>query len=182
VRGFEDGRHFHPERDKLVDVEEAAVVDLVGGRPPVSQTIGLVLEQVVQHVEACRMPWLTVRLAKAFVSMTADPWRLGNEPTQALPRHFLFPLSLRNSIRFSLGVQRQVMELGQDAEVLAERWIAGHLPLQPVAVQPQHARRLPWIDREIEVKVPEVQGSILQPQLQFTALEHAAILIAEHRE
>ena len=55
VRGGEDLRLLHAQGGQFVDVEEAAVVDLVGGDPPVRQAIGLLVEQVVEQVEAVRV-------------------------------------------------------------------------------------------------------------------------------
>ena len=52
VRRVEDLRPFHAQGGQLVDVEEAAIVDLVGGDAPERQAIGLGVEQLVEQVEA----------------------------------------------------------------------------------------------------------------------------------
>ena len=54
VGRLEDTRILHPEAAKLVDVEEAPIVDLVERRPPVRQAVRLRLEQRMQPVEARR--------------------------------------------------------------------------------------------------------------------------------
>ena len=60
VCGLEDLLALHAQGGQVVDVEEAAVVDLVGRDPPVGQAIALMLEQVVQQVEAVRVAGLAV--------------------------------------------------------------------------------------------------------------------------
>ena len=61
--GLEDVLALHAQGGQVVDVEEPAVVDLVGGHPPVGQAVALVLEQVVQQVEAPRVARLAVERA-----------------------------------------------------------------------------------------------------------------------
>ncbi len=51
VRGVEHARVFHAQAREIVDVEEAAIVDLVERRAPVRQPIRLDFEQAVQPVE-----------------------------------------------------------------------------------------------------------------------------------
>ena len=48
VRGLEHLLVLRAQRGKLVDVEKAAVVDLVGGDAPVREPVSLRLEQIVQ--------------------------------------------------------------------------------------------------------------------------------------
>ena len=52
VRGLEDVFTLHRQRGQVVDVKEAAVVDLVRAHPPVRKAIALVLEQVIHELEA----------------------------------------------------------------------------------------------------------------------------------
>ena len=51
----EDLRLLHVDRRQLVDVEEAAVVDLLRGHAPVRHAVGLLLEEPVEGVEAARL-------------------------------------------------------------------------------------------------------------------------------
>ena len=55
---LEDLGLFHAHRGQLGDVEEAAVVDLLGRDPPEGQPIGLIVEQRVESVEAGWVAWL----------------------------------------------------------------------------------------------------------------------------
>ena len=55
VRRLEHLRLLHADGRQLVDVEEAAVVDLVGRHPPEGQPVGLGVEQRLEPVEAARV-------------------------------------------------------------------------------------------------------------------------------
>jgi hypothetical protein len=52
MRIAEHRRHLLAQADEVVDVEEAAIVDLVGCDAPERQAIGLALEQLMQRAEA----------------------------------------------------------------------------------------------------------------------------------
>ena len=52
VRVGEDRRVLHAHRRQLGDVEEAAVVDLLGRHAPERQPVRLLVEQRVQPIEA----------------------------------------------------------------------------------------------------------------------------------
>ena len=56
VRGSEDLRIFDAQAGELVHVEKAPIVDLVRRRAPVRQPVSLRLEQLVQRIEAVRVP------------------------------------------------------------------------------------------------------------------------------
>ena len=51
---------FHAEGGEVVDVKEPPVVDLIGSDPPVGQPVALVLQEVVQEVEASGFSRLAV--------------------------------------------------------------------------------------------------------------------------
>ena len=51
VRRLEDVLALHGQRGQVVDVEESAVVDLVGAHPPVRKSVALMLEQVIHELE-----------------------------------------------------------------------------------------------------------------------------------
>ena len=70
--GLEHRLVLHAQRGELVDIEEAAVVDLVGRDAPVRQAIRLRLEQLVQRVEARGLPGRAVELARGRVDAGRD--------------------------------------------------------------------------------------------------------------
>ena len=55
VGGGEDRLVLHAQTREIADVEEPAIVDLVGRDPPIGRTIGLPLQQVVEAREALRI-------------------------------------------------------------------------------------------------------------------------------
>jgi hypothetical protein len=72
VRRVEDFAIFDPQAGQRVDVEEPPVVDLVRCRPPIRQAVGLLLEQIVQRVEAPRIAGRPVRGANGIGDLTGD--------------------------------------------------------------------------------------------------------------
>ena len=62
VASVEDLGILHADGRQVVDVEEAAIVDLVGGRLPVREPIDLGVEQLVEAVEAVRVAGRAVEL------------------------------------------------------------------------------------------------------------------------
>ena len=73
--GFEDVLTLHAEGGQVVDVEEPPVVDLVGGHTPVGQAVALVLQQVVQEVEAPRVARLAVEQRHVLLDELRAPAR-----------------------------------------------------------------------------------------------------------
>ena len=65
---LEDLRVLDAESGQRVDVEEPAVIDLVRGRAPVGETVGLRLEQLVQPVEAPARPGVPLNGAISCVA------------------------------------------------------------------------------------------------------------------
>ena len=72
VERLEHRRVLHPHRRELVDVEEAPVVDLVGGHPPVAEAVTLVGEQRLEPVEACRVARAAVEVFERAVDRLPD--------------------------------------------------------------------------------------------------------------
>ena len=54
MRRLENVLALHVQRRQIVDVEKAAVIDLVRSHPPVRQAVALLLEQFVEEIEASR--------------------------------------------------------------------------------------------------------------------------------
>ena len=182
VGRFEDLRLLHPQANQLVDIEEPAIVDFVDGRSPIGEAVRLMLEQGVQPVEARSIAGDAVGDADRRLDVIADRGRVGHQANQALARHFLLPLALDDSRGVPLGIGRQVLQRGEDTEVLAQCRVPVESLLQPIDVHPEHTRRLTRIDRQVAVEIPQVQRPVLETQLQLAALEHPAVLITEERQ
>src|SRR5262249_30220442 len=61
MRRFKDLLALHAQGGQVVDVEEAAIVDLVRGNAPVRKPVALVLQQFVQEIEAARVTDIPVK-------------------------------------------------------------------------------------------------------------------------
>ena len=114
VGGVEHPGILHPQGDELVDVEESPVVDLVERRAPVREPIGLVLEQLVEQVEAGGSPGVPFARATQR-SMCRRMPASGRKAGQPLARHFFLALPLDNRAAIALGVGRQILKRRQDA-------------------------------------------------------------------
>src|SRR6266853_5262674 len=77
MRLFEDCRLLHADTRQLIDVEEAAVIYLVGCNSPKGEPIVLLLEEVVQRHEAVRLTGPTAESLGRGVQRIGDD-RLGS--------------------------------------------------------------------------------------------------------
>ena len=73
VRRRKDARILHAQPDQIVDVEEAPVIDLLARHAPERQPVRLLLQQLVQRIEA-------PRISRQFHSADAAPERLARAP------------------------------------------------------------------------------------------------------
>src|SRR5438874_1010643 len=62
VSGGKDFGQLHSQCDQTRDVEETAVIDQLGSQPPISQTIMLLLEHIIEAVERSRPAGLPIVL------------------------------------------------------------------------------------------------------------------------
>ena len=51
----EDGRVFDANADELCNIKESAVVDFLRGDAPEGEAVGLLFEELVEGLEACRV-------------------------------------------------------------------------------------------------------------------------------
>ena len=52
---LEDAGVFHADRRQVVDVEEAAIVDLIAGNLPIGQAVNLGVQEAIEFVKALRI-------------------------------------------------------------------------------------------------------------------------------
>src|SRR5512143_2565890 len=72
VRLVEDAFVLHPDGGEAVDVEEAAVVDLLSRHAPVRQAIGLRVEEAVEQIEASRVSRSAVEEGDVLIEVLPD--------------------------------------------------------------------------------------------------------------
>ena len=183
VRRLEDRGVFHPDRGQLVDVEEAPVVDLLAGHPPVRRAVGLVRQQRVELVHARRVAGLSVEDADVVLDEGAHGRRRREQGDELLPPFFLLALARGHVLGALLGGRRQRREprderlqRGDVGVIAAER---GHEAIDPVA---EDAGPRLWRDRQDGVEVAHEEAPVLEDELELTAIEHHAVLVAQHRQ
>ncbi len=115
VRGVEDFLPLHAQRRQLVDVEKAAVVDLVGGHAPERQAVGLGVEQPVQQVEARGVALLAVEQGNVPLDKFADRPALRGQGGEAPFDDLLLALPLDDLRRVGFRSTRQVADGVEDA-------------------------------------------------------------------
>ena len=72
---MDDGEYFralHPDRGQVVDVEKAAVVNFVGGDPPKTQAVSLVIQNLLQRIKAVRVSFAAIDDGQYFLQTRAD--------------------------------------------------------------------------------------------------------------
>src|SRR2546429_5062808 len=99
MSGLEDRRLFHAQRGQLVDVEEAAIVDVVGRHAPRREAKDLRREQLVQRIEARRITGATVELLHFLFDATYDLGRTSAKAGETLRVQWHVALPFRDARR-----------------------------------------------------------------------------------
>ena len=120
MRGVEDLGVLHADRGQLVDVEESAIVDLVGGRPPVGEAIGLCLEQLCRRSKLAASPGRPFHAWTTWSTCAAMAGERSTQRAQALAADLRLALPLAHRVGVGGRSRRQVLQRGQDAEELAQ--------------------------------------------------------------
>ena len=181
MRGIKDLRQFHPDRGEIVDVEEAAVIDLLRRDAPEGKAISLIIHQLIERIEAARVARRAVDLGDRSLDRLQHLRRFLAAPVEPALDDLLLPRPLGDACRIGLRAPRQIIERGDDAlefgvEILvAMRREEIERDLQDV---PIGAGR----DRPFVLVVVEIKRAGFEPHLQLAALEHAPVLIAEDRQ
>src|SRR5581483_4629439 len=85
---------LHAQCRKIVDVEEAAVIDLVRGNAPVREPVGLILEQPMQGIEGRRVAGRAVEIAHRGLDCSPETRGACAEPCQTALVRLLVALAL----------------------------------------------------------------------------------------
>src|SRR5437763_16920249 len=89
VGGGEKSRLLHAHSHQLIDIEEPAIIDFVGGGSPIGEAIGERLEQLVKAVRAGVLAALAVERRQGGLDVCATAGGLECQLVQALALHFL---------------------------------------------------------------------------------------------
>ncbi len=108
VGGFEYCRLIHAQGGQVVDVEKTSVVDLVGGNAPEGEAVTLLLNQLVQQVEAGFVAGLAIEFRQNFGDVMGDVGTGRAQGCEVTFVHFLVALALGHARRVGVGTCRQV--------------------------------------------------------------------------
>ncbi len=169
---------------EIVDIEEAAVVDVVGGDTPLREAVRLGLDEFMQRVEATGIVGRAVDRGYILEDECFYFVRSRAQSDQTTLLHFLFTVALDFLLGRGATTVRQVAERGDDALQVQEIFVGGADSfLQTFDLETQNARVLLGIDRKAMLKIKDAELSALgvEGQFQIAALQHVAVLIRKNR-
>ena len=184
VGGLEDAGALHPQAGKRVDVEEAPVIDVVAGHPPVGQPPRLPRHQLVQRIVAGGVAGAAIEVLHALPDPARQPAVVVGEAGQLEFVPGGIALAALAQWRIGAIARRQVGErVDQRADHcvrIALAIVGGRRPGRST----EDLRRVPWVDREpVGVVVQaEIAGPGVELQLQLARIEHLAVVVAQHRQ
>ena len=157
-------RQLHADAGELVDVEEAAIVDVVGGDAEMRRAPMLVGDQRIEAAPAREVPGRSVDPADGGIDGLADIVACGRqagEPGLQVP-----------------GAARGMgMPVGQAREGIADRLELGMLIAEDAAV-------MQWADRQLVRAIGpdgEAAGAGVEAQDELAGFQHHAVMVAEQR-
>ncbi|MNZ80823.1 hypothetical protein D3C78_994720 [compost metagenome] len=157
VSGFEHLATLDPQAGQLVDVEKAPPVDVIGGGTPAGQAIGLLFEQAVQALEACRCAPVK------GIEQAAERNLCGQRLQLLLQQHGLvggLRLAVQSLEAFAQGVHCRVLAQAEDLSVIGRA------------------------DRKALLMVTDVEAAIagLEAQRDVAGLQGCAVVSGEKRQ
>ena len=108
-------RGAHANRGQVVDVEEAPIVDLLGGDTPVGEPIDLGADQLVQTLNDCGVARCAVEFDHDGRDGFARLRTLLSQVLEAALDDLALAMAYRNTRRIGLGARWQVADGGHDA-------------------------------------------------------------------
>ncbi len=179
----EDLGALHPDGGQIIDVEEAAIVDLIPGHPPVGEPVGLLGEERIQVVEACGVSGGAVEQPNVVVDEVANMLRLLEEGGESALHHFLLPESLLDA--GGLGVDT-VGQMGQRRENALELLEVSIIVADPGHEIVESMREDSSIGigsyGQAGARAPQDEGALGEPELKLPRLEYPTILIRKNRK
>ncbi len=180
----EDVRIFHAHRGELVHIEEPAVVDLFRRNAPVRETVGLVVQQPVEQVEAARIARDSVESLDAGIDEGRDPAAALGERREPPLDDLFFARTRGDRFGVSRIPRREVARRGDDALQLVGVGapVIGVLCREPLVELDAEDRRIGVRrDRQRFVVVLHRERAVAEHERELLTFEHLAVLIAEDR-
>ncbi len=183
VRRLEDVWFLHAERGQFVDVEEAAIVDFIRRHLPERQPIGLIVEKIVEQVEAVRIVLVAVEDGDILLDEFAHRSAGVGQRLQPALDDFLFAIAFVNLERLRVRARRQMAEGGQDALILHElrRFLAERL-FYFIEMEPQTNERSLRRDGKAVVEVANRESAGFVAKYEVSRFEHLAVGLAEEAQ
>jgi len=101
---LENFRLLDPNRRQFVDIEEASIINRVGGDVPEARSKGLVLKQLFKPIEAAGVAFDAVNFLKRCVNSRSDNAAVFGQRQHPALDHFLlrlaFPLPALGPFRY----------------------------------------------------------------------------------
>ena len=176
----EDLGRLHADGRQLVDVEEAAVIDLIVGGLPVREAIDLGVQQLVEVVVTVRVSGRPVEFQHAAANVRGDGRGAFHQRAEPALYHLFLPLSLRHGGGLSDGAFGQMLEGGDDALQFAQLLGVGRRGLlQRVQAVRQNVFVASRFDGQKRLVVPQEERPVPVFEFQFPRFENLAVLAAE---
>src|SRR5438093_62647 len=184
LMGFvEDRRIFHADGDEIVDVEKTAVIDLFRGDTPVRQAVGLIIEEIVEKVEASRLAFRPVKTLDILLDEFRDGGAVSHDRRQPLLDDFIFAVTLKHALGTAFIRARQMSQGGNDALQFHDMGVMSasklYQVIQSVRQDPQIGSRC---DRQGVIVIPHCKGAVLIRKRDLLILEHEPVEIAQDRQ
>src|SRR5262245_51305110 len=181
VNRGEDLRLLDADGGQFVDVEEAAVIDLVRRHAPETQQVSLFGQQFFQTIEAARIAADAVEFLDCFFERDAHLSALGDERGKAALGDLFFAQSLANLFRIGLGARRQIRQGGDNAFEFGPVGMGFvERSLQFVERGVEYGDRSPRRDRQPGFVIVHEERAPLIGELDLLVFEHSTVLVAEY--
>ena len=169
MNGVEHPGQLDPNCRQIIDVEKTAIIDFFCRDPPKRQPIRLRVQQRIQRIKAARIARISIDLRHCFFDRLLDLWL----------DDLLFTGAFRNSFRIRFGALRQILERGQNAlqfRIKIFVLVVGEILQRDFENVTISTGR----DRQPALAIEKIKRSLLETHLQFAALKHAPVLVAQN--
>ena len=181
VRGVEHFGQFHPDCRQIIHIEKTAIINFLGRDAPKRQAIRLRVKKLIQPIEAPGIAWATVNFSQRFFNRALNLGCFLTTPLQTALHDFLFPRALGDLFRIGLSPSRQILQRSQNALKLGVKLFV-FVFREIFQRHLEHETISAGRNRQFLISIGQREGALFEMHLQFAALQHATVLIAQDRE
>ncbi len=183
MRGIEDLPVLDADTSEMVDVEETAVVDLLGRDTPVGEPVPLGVEDALHGIEAFGLARSSVVVTENPTERGAKSGRIRVQRQQPPPAHPALAADFLDALDIRRLARGQMFERGDDTlefgEVIVSR---PRFRRHRADHRPQDERRGARRNGQDVVFEGDPQSSLLEMQAKLAILQDLPELIAEDRQ